>query len=287
MRTVQCCGLVRLRQTATFEVSMTQAASALRLPWLAPGAPFPPADQAWGARDPIPGLLAAGGALDTATLIHAYRQGIFPWFGPDQPILWWSPDPRMVLRPQCFHLSHSLRKTLRSALRARRLDIRIDSAFDAVIQACAHTPRPGQTGTWIVPAMIAAYQALHRAGHAHSVETWWEGQLVGGLYLVNLGRAVFGESMFSLRRDASKMALAALVAACRAWGVPLIDCQQNTHHLASLGAAPEPRETFLRDVRAATEAPPPVWRWNCLYWNYLWPEAPLDLPHAVDFANVP
>lgn len=248
------------------------------LPWLEPGDPFPPAEAAWGPRDPIPGLLAAGGALDVPTLVRAYRAGIFPWFGRDQPILWWSPEPRMVLRPERFHLSHSLRKALRSALRARRLDIRIDTAFDTVIEACAHTPRPGQDGTWIVPEMIAAYRALHAAGHAHSVETWWEGRLVGGLYLVNLGRAVFGESMFSHRPDASKMALAALVAACRAWGVPLIDCQQSTRHLASLGAAEEPRAAFLHDVRRAVDAPSPVWHWNCLYWNRLWPESPLDLP---------
>jgi leucyl/phenylalanyl-tRNA--protein transferase len=245
------------------------------LPWLDPGDPFPPVEQAWGPRDPIPGLLAAGGALDTPTLLAAYRQGIFPWFSADQPILWWSPDPRMVLRPERFHLSHSLRKSLRSGLRQGRLQIRFDSAFDAVIQACAHTPRPGQDGTWIVPAMIEAYSALHRAGHAHSVETWWDGRLVGGLYLVNIGRAVFGESMFSLRTDASKMALAALVAACRTWGVPLIDCQQATRHLASLGAAPEARDAFVRAVARAIDAPTPEWRWDCLYWDALWPDAPL------------
>ncbi|OBS30722.1 Leucyl/phenylalanyl-tRNA--protein transferase [Tepidimonas fonticaldi] len=252
------------------------------LPWLDPGDPFPPAERAWGRRDPIPGLLAAGGALDTPTLLQAYRHGVFPWYGEGQPILWWSPDPRMVLRPSRFHLSHSLRKALRAALRQGRLQIRMDSAFDAVIDACAHTPRPGQDGTWIVPEMQAAYRGLHRAGHAHSVETWWDGQLVGGLYLVNIGRAVFGESMFSHRPDASKMALAALVAACRAWGVPLIDCQQNTRHLASLGAAEESRDRFLHEVRQAIDAPTPAWRWDCLYWNCLWPDAPLDpLPPTI------
>lgn len=257
------------------------------LPWLEPGAPFPPVEQAWGPRDPIPGLLAAGGALDTPTLVQAYRNGIFPWFSREQPILWWSPDPRMVLRPQHFHLSHSLRKALRSGLRRGRLQVRIDSAFAAVIEGCAGTPRPGQDGTWIVPPMVTAYLALHRDGIAHSVETWWDGRLVGGLYLIGIGRAVFGESMFSHRPDASKMALAALVAACRAWGVPLIDCQQNTHHLASLGAAEEPRADFLRDVRAATAAPPPAWRWDCLYWNHLWPDAPLDLPDTPNPPSPP
>ncbi|WP_334134434.1 leucyl/phenylalanyl-tRNA--protein transferase [Tepidimonas sp.] len=250
---------------------MTQPRS---LPWLEPGAPFPPVGEAWGPRDPVPGLLAAGGALDVPTLLQAYAQGIFPWFSPGQPILWWSPDPRMVLRPAHFRLSHSLRKTIRSALRQRRLDIRVDSAFDAVIQACADTPRPGQSGTWIVPEMIAAYRALHRAGHAHSVETWWDGELVGGLYCVALGRAVFGESMFAHRRDASKIALAALVAACRTWEVPLIDCQQNTRHLASLGAAEEPRSAFVQAVHEAIAAPAPHWRWDCLYWESLWHAAP-------------
>lgn len=248
------------------------------LPWLEPGAPFPPVEAAWGARDPIPGLLAAGGALDVPTLVAAYRSGIFPWFSHDQPILWWSPDPRMVLRPARFRLRHSLRKALRSGLRQGRLEIRMDSAFDAVIEACARTPRPGQDGTWILPEMITAYRELHRAGIAHSVETWWDGRLVGGLYLVNIGRAVFGESMFSHQTDASKMALAALVAASRAWHVPLIDCQQNTAHLASLGAAEESRADFLHDVRAAQQRPAPTWRWDSLYWDTFWPDAPLNLP---------
>ncbi|TSE36416.1 leucyl/phenylalanyl-tRNA--protein transferase [Tepidimonas charontis] len=240
------------------------------LPWLEPGAPFPPVDSAWGPRDPIPGLLAAGGALDVPTLLRAYAEGIFPWFGRDQPILWWSPDPRMVLRPQRFRLHPSLRKTIRSALRNGRLEIRFDSAFDAVIQACADTPRPGQDGTWIVPEMVAAYRALHRAGYAHSVEAWWDGELAGGLYCVALGHAVFGESMFTRRRDASKIALAALVAACRAWEVPLIDCQQNTRHLASLGAAEEPRAAFVQAVRQAIAAAPLSWRWDSVYWDRLW-----------------
>ncbi|MDM7457298.1 MAG: leucyl/phenylalanyl-tRNA--protein transferase [Tepidimonas sp.] len=246
------------------------------LPWLDPGAPFPPAESAWGQQDPIPGLLAAGGTLDTPTLRQAYRQGIFPWYSEGQPILWWSPDPRMVLRPARFRPSHSLRKALRAALRQGRLQIRMDSAFDAVIVACAHTPRPGQHGTWILPEIKAAYRGLHREGIAHSVEAWWDGRLVGGLYLVNMGRAVFGESMFSHRPNASKMALAALVAACRAWGVTLIDCQQNTRHLASLGAAEEARDRFLHDVRQAIAEPTPDWRWDCLYWNQLWPDAALD-----------
>lgn len=239
------------------------------LPWLAPGEPFPDVEQAWRQGDPIPGLLAAGGSLDTPTLLRAYSSGIFPWFSDDQPILWWSPDPRMVLRPEHFRLHPSLRKTLRAGLKSGRLDIRIDTAFERVIRACAQTPRSGQRGTWIVPAMIDAYTELHRAGCAHSVETWWEGELVGGLYCVGIGRMVFGESMFSHRSDASKMALAALVACARAWRVPAIDCQQNTRHLASLGAAEVSRQAFLGWVHEAIRQPGPDWRFDPVYWGQL------------------
>jgi len=237
------------------------------LPWLEPGDPFPPSEAAWGNDAPIPGLLAAGGALDVTTLLAAYRQGAFPWFSDDQPILWWSPDPRMVLRVAEFRLHPSLRKEIRAGLRSGRLDIRIDSAFERVIQHCAHTPRRGQRGTWILPEMVAAYTALHRAGHAHSVETWWDGELVGGLYAVNIGRMVFGESMFSHRSNASKTALAALVAAATAWGVEIIDCQQNTAHLASLGAHEVPRSQFLQSVTRLSAQAAPDWRFDPIYWN--------------------
>lgn len=239
------------------------------LPWLAPGEPFPPVSQAWGDQDPIPGLLAAGGALDIDTLRRAYASGIFPWFSHDQPILWWSTDPRMVLKPNDFKLHPSLRKSIRQGLRCGSLEIRIDTAFRDVILACANTPRPGQQGTWIVGSMQQAYIALHEAGHAHSIETWWDGALVGGLYCVNLGRMVFGESMFSNRTDASKMALAALVACARAWGVPAIDCQQNTRHLASLGAVEVPRSSFLTWLEGACPQPAPHWRFDPLYWHAL------------------
>lgn len=239
------------------------------LPWLAPGEAFPPPEQAWGTGDPIPGLLAAGGVLDVPTLRRAYAEGIFPWYSADQPILWWSPDPRMVLRTHHFRLHPSLRKEIRTGLRSGRLEIKVDTAFEQVIQACAHTPRVGQSGTWIVPDMVHAYTALHHAGHAHSVETWWEGRLVGGLYCVNLGRMVFGESMFSHRSNASKMALAGLIACCKAWGVQAIDCQQNTAHLSSLGASEEPRSRFLLTVREAIREPAPTWRFDPLYWNAL------------------
>lgn len=239
------------------------------LPWLAPGEAFPPPEQAWGTGDPIPGLLAAGGVLDVPTLRRAYAEGIFPWYSADQPILWWSPDPRMVLRTHHFRLHPSLRKEIRTGLRSGRLEIKVDTAFEQVIQACARTPRVGQSGTWIVPDMVHAYTALHHAGHAHSVETWWEGRLVGGLYCVNLGRMVFGESMFSHRSNASKMALAGLIACCKAWGVQAIDCQQNTAHLSSLGASEEPRSRFLLTVREAIREPAPTWRFDPLYWNAL------------------
>jgi leucyl/phenylalanyl-tRNA--protein transferase len=244
------------------------------LSWLAPGQPFPPVRTAWAAGDPAPGLLAGGGALDVPTLLASYRRGIFPWFSEDQPILWWSPDPRMVLPTAEFRLHRSLRKTLQAfRAAAPRCEIRIDHAFDAVIAACAGAPREGQSGTWILPPMIEAYARLHRAGHAHSVETWVDGELVGGLYGIALGRAMFGESMFARRTDASKIALAALVCFCRRHGIGLIDCQQNTRHLASLGAREWSRTRFLDHVRHARTLPaPPAWRFESVYWNELLPQ---------------
>ena len=237
------------------------------LPWLEPGEPFPDVAQAWGAGAPAPGLLAAGGALDVPTLRQAYTHGIFPWFSAGQPILWWSPDPRMVLQTAQFRLHRSLRKTLQGLLLQGRLEVRMDTAFTSVIGACAEAPRRGQDGTWILPEMVAAYTALHHAGFAHSVETWIDGELVGGLYCVAVGRAVFGESMFARRTDASKMALAALVAFCRQHGIPQVDCQQNTGHLATLGAAEMPRQAFLQVVQAQQTAPAPCWTFEPLYWK--------------------
>ena len=237
------------------------------LPWLEPGEPFPDVAQAWGAAAPAPGLLAAGGALDVPTLQQAYTHGIFPWFSAGQPILWWSPDPRMVLQTAQFRLHRSLRKTLQGLLLQGRLEVRMDTAFASVIGACAQAPRRGQDGTWILPDMVAAYTALHQAGFAHSVETWIDGELVGGLYCVAVGRAVFGESMFARRTDASKIALAALVAFCRQHGIPQVDCQQNTGHLATLGAAEMPRQAFLEVVQAQQTAPAPCWTFEPLYWK--------------------
>lgn len=245
----------------------------LPLTWLEPGDDFPPVDQAWGPGSEAPGLLAAGGCLDADSLRRAYAQGIFPWFSAGQPILWWSTDPRMVLDVTQFRLHRSLRKTLQKFIVTPGCEIRIDSAFEQTITSCAGSPRPGQDGTWIVPAMVQAYQAMHLAGQAHSVETWVDGQLVGGLYCVALGRAVYGESMFARSNDASKIALAALVAFCRCHGITRIDCQQNTSHLASLGAREMPRVDFLRHVATARLEPAPTWRFDPLYWRELMPDA--------------
>ncbi|MEJ7687530.1 MAG: leucyl/phenylalanyl-tRNA--protein transferase [Variovorax sp.] len=246
----------------------------MQLPWLAPGDPLPSAAMAWGESDPVPGLLAAGGDLDPATLLQAYGAGIFPWFSEGQPILWWSPDPRMVLEVPDFRLHRSLRKTLGRFAADAACEIRIDHDFASVIDACSQAPRAGQSGTWILPEMVRAYEALHRAGHAHSVEVWVDGELQGGLYCVAIGRAVFGESMFALRADASKIALAALICFCRRHGIAAIDCQQNTGHLASLGAHEVPRERFLSHVATARLQAGPSWRFEPVYWLELLPARP-------------
>jgi leucyl/phenylalanyl-tRNA---protein transferase len=239
------------------------------VPWLSDQEAFPPVSQAWGASDPAPGLLAAGGTLDLATLTEAYSQGIFPWFSAGQPVLWWSPDPRMVLETRNFRLHRSLRKTLVRFQASATCEIRFDGAFDDVIRNCSAKPREGQIGTWIVPEMIRAYRNLHRAGHAHSVEAWMDGELAGGLYCVSLGRMVYGESMFAHRTDASKIALAALVGFCLSHDIRMIDCQQNTRHLASLGAFEIDRTAFLEHVAAHTVKPPPRWVFSPVYWNAL------------------
>ena len=239
------------------------------LPWLQPQDPFPAAEHAWGEDSPAPGLLAAGGVLDADHLLCAYRQGIFPWFSDDQPVLWWSPDPRMVLKPSAFRLHRSLRKTLQKFCADPRCEIRIDHDFGRVMRACANTVRQQQNGTWIVPEMLTAYAAFHAAGYAHSVETWVDGHLVGGLYCIGTGRAVFGESMFAHATDASKVALAALVCLCRRAGVALIDCQQNTPHLASLGAQEIARTQFLQHLQRAHTEPAIDWRFGPPLWSEL------------------
>ncbi|MDD2712756.1 MAG: leucyl/phenylalanyl-tRNA--protein transferase [Simplicispira sp.] len=245
------------------------------LPWLEPQDPFPAPHHAWGVGSPAPGLLAAGGALDVAHLLCAYRQGIFPWFSAGQPVLWWAPDPRMVLPPSDFCLHKSLRKTLQKFRANPLCEIRVDYSFGDVVHACASIGRHDQQGTWIVPDMVAAYEAFHAAGHAHSIETWIDGQLVGGLYCVGLGRAVFGESMFARTTDASKIALSAFICICRQHGVALIDCQQNTPHLASLGAHEIARSRFLEHLQQAQSEPAIDWKFDPLYWNQLLPSAAL------------
>lgn len=233
------------------------------------GDPFPPLSRAWGEGSDAPGLLAAGGELSVASLVQAYESGIFPWFNPGQPILWWSPDPRMVLRVQDFRIHRSLKKALQRFRADPRYEIRVNSNFVGVIQACAQMQRPTQRGTWIVPPMVEAYIAFHEAGYAHSFETWIDGKMVAGLYFVSVGRAVFGESMFTTVTDGSKFALAALIAACRAAGVAQLDCQQVTSHLASLGASPQPRAQFLEGLRQAKAQAPVAWQFSPADWQHL------------------
>ena len=242
--------------------------NALSIAWLRAGEGFPAHEQALGEGTPYPGLLAAGDVLDADTLQRAYAAGIFPWYSRAEPVLWWSTNPRMVLRPEQFRLHPSLRKTLRQFSRQPQACIRVDTAFEAVMQQCAAS-RAGQSGTWITADMDSAYCELHQRGLAHSVETWVNGEMVGGLYCVALGRAVFGESMFSRQSNASKIALAALVSLCKAHGVEMIDCQQQTAHLASLGAAPVSRDVFLESIARTQHAPAMRWWFDDAMWGAL------------------
>ena len=207
------------------------------IPWLDSRAPFPPVDRALTEPN---GLLAAGGDLSPERLIDAYSHGIYPWYSRGQPLLWWSPDPRMVLYVDEVKVSRSLAKRIRR----QDFEVRLDTAFDDVVDACASIARQAQFGTWITREMALAYGRLHRLGYAHSVEAWRGGELVGGLYGLALGNVFFGESMFSFESDASKVALAGLVQLARARAIPMIDCQQETDHLASMGARPIPRRDF-------------------------------------------
>ena len=224
--------------------------------WLEANTPFPDVSQALTID--APGLLAAGADLSPQRLLVAYRHGIFPWFSEGQPILWWSTDPRMVLMTAEFKISDSLRKSLRRVERSMidggRWQVRFNSDFDAVMRCCAGPRRDGP-GTWISNDIIAGYSGLHAMGHAHSSELWLDGELVGGAYGVCIGRMFYGESMFARVTDGSKIALAYLIAFLRSHGVAMIDCQQETGHLASLGAAPISRAAFLAHVRAAIGEP--------------------------------
>jgi leucyl/phenylalanyl-tRNA--protein transferase len=222
------------------------------IPWLDVNTPFPDVSEA--LTTDAPGLLAAGADLSPKRLLAAYQRGIFPWFSEGQPILWWSTDPRMVLRTADFKISDSLRKTLRKVARDSRWEVRFDSAFEQVMRACA-APRRDGPGTWISEDIIAGYTGLHRQGYAHSSELWLDGELVGGAYGVSIGTMFYGESMFARVTDASKVALAYLVHFLRQHGVELIDCQQETGHLASLGARPIPRAAFIAHLQKCIVMP--------------------------------
>ncbi len=240
------------------------------IPWIDESDPLPPAlsacmDEASGMK----GLVAAGGGLSVQRLLEAYSQGMFPWYSEGQPILWWSPSPRMVLEVENFKLHRSLRKTLQKFAQLPSSHVTFDKAFDRVIAHCSEFKRQGQNGTWILQDMVRAYQALHRAGFAHSVETWIDGELVGGLYCVSIGKAIFGESMFALQTDASKIALSALVAFAKQNEIRWIDCQQNTRHLASLGAHEIAQADFLHAVNKAVTQTAPTWEFLPLYWKNL------------------
>jgi leucyl/phenylalanyl-tRNA--protein transferase len=228
------------------------------IPWLDTNTPFPDVSQALTAADGAPGLLAAGGDLSPARLLEAYRNGVFPWFSEGQPILWWSTDPRMVLFTERFVVSHSLQKTLKKVHKSMQAEGRwqvcFDSAFEQVMRSCA-APRRDGAGTWISEDIVRGYTGLHRQGYAHSSEVWLDGELVGGAYGVCIGRMFYGESMFARVTDASKIALAYLVRFLRANGVTMIDCQQETGHLASLGAMPIPRKEFIVLMRQAIAQP--------------------------------
>lgn len=224
------------------------------IPYLGPLDPFPPVSTATAE---MGGLLAVGADLSPARLLDAYRRGIFPWGTVEGHPLWYSPDPRMVLVPGEFRISRSLRKTLRSG----RYEVRFDTAFAAVIAGCAAMPRPGQDGTWITDDMAGAYIRLHELGWAHSVETYGEGDLLGGLYGLAIGGMFYGESMFSRRTDSSKIAFAHLVRHLEENGFGMIDCQMHTTHLASLGARPIPRRDFLRRLAELTARPAPRGNW--------------------------
>ena len=239
------------------------------LPWIVEGQPLPPVSGSWDASSPAPGLLAASSDLSAQRLMDAYAEGVFPWFNVGQPVLWWSPDPRMVLQTRDFRFHRSLQQSLKRLSTNPDFELCFDRDFAQVIRRCATSPRAGQKGTWIVPQMVAAYEDLHRTGLAHSCELRIRGELVAGLYFVALGHAVFGESMFTTVTDGSKMALACLVSVCLQHGVCAIDCQQNTRHLALMGARELPRSDFLRGVHAGREQAPIDWARQSFNWTAL------------------
>lgn len=237
----------------------------IELPWLNSPNEFPPTRQALS--EPA-GLLAASSTLDADWLMHCYPKGIFPWYSQGEPVLWWSTSPRAVLYMEQFKLRRSLRKTLSKTAQDPKHSIRMDFDFEQTIRACAQQTRPGQDGTWISEEIIAAYCELHRRGFAHSIEHWYEQTLIGGLYCVSFGGMVYGESMFSRATDASKVAFAYFIAWLKAQNVHIIDCQQATSHLLSLGAVTLSRELFEQEMKLALSKPSLCWKPSTLTWTH-------------------
>lgn len=248
--------------------------------WLDPKpVTFPPTNLALTEPD---GLLAIGGALTQEWLLQAYSKGIFPWFNPDEPILWWSPNPRSVLLLDDLKIRRSLRKSLRKMLETHQLKVTLDQNFIEVMQQCAQIERKDQAGTWITDDMLSAYNQLHQAGHAHSVEVWWQGELVGGLYGVAIGKMFFGESMFSKINDASKIALVALSMQLKAWGFSLIDTQVETAHLKSMGASMVSRHVFEALLQKQIQQPFPPHKWQ---FEIDWFQAAIEHSHFQNALN--
>ncbi len=235
-----------------------------RLAWVGPSDDFPPSDQAWTEHQGANGLLAVGSSLTPELLVRAYRRGVFPWSAEAEPVLWWPPNPRMVLEVAAFRYHRSIRQSARQFERDG-LDIRFNRDFEAIMRSCA-APRAGESGTWITDPIRQAYCSLHQDGFAHCVGLYHQQTLLAGLYFVNLGAMVFGESMFTRVTNGSKVCLAALVQVCRQTNVALIDCQQQTSHLASLGACPIPRKDFEAHLHKTVDAQPIVWPSHAIDW---------------------
>jgi leucyl/phenylalanyl-tRNA--protein transferase len=231
--------------------------------WLRTNSPFPsPRDFVQDDPELPDGLIAISDSINENRLIAAYRQGIFPWYSKGQPVLWWCTSPRMVLETSHIKISKSLHKKIRQVQTNPDWEIKIDTSFQMVMELCANTQRKAQDDTWITTEIIDSYVTLHHLGIAHSVEMWYQNELVGGLYGINLGKMMYGESMFTRVTDASKIALTALCAWCATVGIRLIDCQQETHHLGSLGAQPIPKNEFLDWIESQIDLPTPPWNWN-------------------------
>lgn len=232
------------------------------VPQLTPYDHFPDLKTSPDPDPEIPGLIATSRDISANQLLDAYSHGVFPWYSEGQPILWWSPNPRMVLYPEEFHVTKSLRNTMRKVLEDPRFEIRVDYDFYSTIRGCATQPRHGQSGTWITHAIMNSYGQLHERGYVHSIESYFNNELVAGLYCVNLGRVVFGESMFTKIPDASKLALATLTSWAIKNQIRFIDCQQETAHLTSLGGRAISRDLFLEDLETYTKAASPIWQFD-------------------------